>query len=263
MSIMKIKPARVYFIGAGPGSPELITVKGARLLKKAACIVYAGSLVAPSMLEYCSKSAVKIDSSGMDLKAFMEIIIKNAKANKTVVRLSAGDPALYGALREQTALLESSGIDYEIIPGVSSAFASAAAIKRELTIPLGTQTVIFTRMKGRTPVPASEGLAKLARIKSTICIFLSADKISGVVKELKKGGLKDGTPVAVVYRVSWPDELSFITTLAHVEKKMMSLKISRQAMIIVGRAVGTAAVKSASRLYDKSFTHGYRLRAKR
>jgi len=248
----------VHFIGAGPGDPELITVKGMRLLQDADVVVYAGSLVQRAVLKYCRREpAVDAhDSSGMALEAIVGVMVDAARSGKRCVRLHTGDPALYGALREQTAALEDAGVSYEIVPGVSSAFASAAALKRELTVPGGTQTVIFTRLAGRTPVPASEGLASLAAHNATICVFLSASSIDEVVTQLKTG-YAPGTPAAVVYRATWEDELIITGTLDDISGKVRQAGITRHALIIVGAALSDGPGE-ASKLYDKAFSHGYR-----
>ncbi|MBI5563192.1 MAG: precorrin-4 C(11)-methyltransferase [Deltaproteobacteria bacterium] len=246
----------VYFVGAGPGDPELITVKGMRLLSGADVVVYAGSLVQAAVLKYCRNGAEMRDSAQMNLDEIMDVIIGAAKAGKKCVRLSTGDPSLYGALREQTRALEAEGIPYEICPGVSSAFASAAVLKRELTAPGGSQTVIFTRLSGRTPVPARESLSSLASHGATICVFLSAASIDDVAAELSKG-YSSSTPASVVYRATWEDERVFTGTLADIADKVKSAGISRHALIIVGDALGQGG-EEASRLYDRAFSHGLR-----
>lgn len=250
----------IYFVGAGPGDKELITVKGARLLKEADVVVYAGSLVQASLLEYCREGVKAYNSASMHLDEIMEVMFSGAAAGLVVVRLHTGDPSLYGALREQTVSLEAKAIPYEIVPGVSSAFAAAAALKRELTLPCGagvggTQTVIFTRLAGRTPVPEKENLASLAAHNATICVFLSAASVDAVVEELKKGYALD-TPAAVVYRVTWDDELVLIGTLETIANKAKEAGIKKHALIIVGQAIGEAG--NASMLYDKTFSHEFR-----
>jgi len=267
----KRKPS-VFFIGAGPGDPELITVKGRRFLKEADVVVYAGSLIQERALWYAKKRAKIYNSASMTLDEIMKIMVEAVKAGKKVVRLHTGDPTLYSALREQADILEEEGIHYEIVPGVSSAFASAAALKKELTMPEVTQTVIFTRLEGRTPVPEKERLSELAKHNTTICIFLSAGMIDRVVKELKQG-YSDNTPVAVVYRATWEDEKIVEGTLKDIARKVKKAKIKRQAMIIIGKTLGqwtaTAGSKQRARvkgqkskLYDKDFKHGYRRKSK-
>lgn len=250
------KPATVFFVGSGPGDPELITVKGMRLLKEADLVIYAGSLVRERLLDFCEKAPEVYNSASMSLSEIVSIMIEAARSGKKVVRLHTGDPSLYGALREQAEALEKEGIPYGIVPGVSSAFASAAALKRELTLPGVTQTVIFTRLEGRTPVPEAERLSSLAAHGATICIFLSVAMMGEVVSELLKGYAPE-IPVAVVYRASWEDELVVKGTLADIAAKVKDAGITRQAMIVVGRAVGDGPVER-SRLYDPDFRHGFR-----
>lgn len=260
--IMK-KNGIVSFIGAGPGDPELITVKGKRFLKEADVVVYAGSLVNEKVLQYTKKDAVVYNSAPMNLEEIMKVMVDAAMAGKKVVRLHTGDPTLYSALREQADILEKKGIHYEIVPGVSSAFASAAALKRELTMPEVTQTVIFTRLEGRTPVPEKERLSELAKHNTTICIFLSTGMLERVVEELKQG-YAENTPVAVVYRATWEDEKIVEGTLKDIAGKVKKAKIKRQAMVIIGKTLGQGSrVKGQkSKLYNKDFKHGYRRKSK-
>lgn len=245
----------IHFIGGGPGDPELITVKGMRLLKEADLVVYTGSLLDERVIEYCRKDAEVLNSASMDLDEITGVMVKSSKEGKKVVRLHTGDPSLYSALREQADLLEKEGIPYRVVPGVSSAFASAATLKRELTMPGVTQTVIFTRLEGRTPVPESEALASLAAHRATICVFLSASMIEKVVEGLLKGYPAD-TPAACVYKASWEDEKTVKGTLSDIAGKVKEAGITRHALIIVGRAIGDET--QASLLYDKGFSHGYR-----
>ncbi|MBI3755365.1 MAG: precorrin-4 C(11)-methyltransferase [Deltaproteobacteria bacterium] len=255
----KVKPQKIFFIGSGPGDPELITVKGRRLLQEAYVVVYAGSLVNEKVLRYAKKDAAIYNSASMNLEEIMKIMVYAAKAGKRVARLHTGDPGLYGALREQTAILDKKRIHYEIVPGVSSAFASAAALKKELTMPEITQTVIFTRIEGKTAVPKKERLSELSRHNATICIFLSIGMIEKVVEELKQG-YAENTPVAVIYRATWPDEKIERGTLKNIAGKVKKAGIKRQAMIIVGRTLdqGSRVKGQKSKLYDKDFEHGYR-----
>jgi precorrin-4/cobalt-precorrin-4 C11-methyltransferase len=249
-------PSKVWFVGSGPGDPELITVKGMRLLRDADVVIYAGSLVREKVLEWCEKAPEVHNSASMDLANIVSVMISASKEGRKVVRLHTGDPSLYGALREQAEALESAGVPYGIVPGVSSAFASAAAIKRELTLPGVTQTVIFTRIEGRTPVPEKERLGSLAAHGATVCIFLSVSMMDEVVRELSSGYPPD-TPVAVVYRASWEDELVVKGTLSDIKERVGQAGIKRQAMIIVGKAIGDGPV-GHSRLYDPGFSHGFR-----
>ncbi|MBI5642126.1 MAG: precorrin-4 C(11)-methyltransferase [Deltaproteobacteria bacterium] len=245
----------VYFVGGGPGDPELITVKGMKLLEEADIVVYTGSLVSEKVLKYCRKDARLISSASMHLDEIMAVITGSAREGKTVVRLHTGDPSLYSALREQADILDKEGIPYTVVPGVSSAFASAAVLKRELTMPGVTQTVIFTRLEGKTPVPEAESLSALASHNATICIFLSASMIDKVVEELCKSYPAD-TPAACVYKATWEEERSVKGTLSDIAVKVKEAGMTRHALIIVGRAIG--GEEMASRLYDKEFKHGYR-----
>jgi precorrin-4/cobalt-precorrin-4 C11-methyltransferase len=247
----------IYFVGAGPGDVDLITVKGAKLLKEADIIVYAGSLVNPALLEQAKPKAVIYNSASMTLEEVLEVLIEGSKQGKLVVRLHTGEPSLYGAIQEQLDALAKEGIPTEVVPGVSSAFAAAAAIKRELTLPEISQTVIFTRMAGRTPVPEQENLASLAAHRATMAIFLSVSQIEAVVAELLAGGYDPQTPVAVVQKASWPDEKIVLGRLVDIAVKVREEGITKTAMILVGDAVATDDY-AASRLYHAGFSHGYR-----
>lgn len=247
----------VYFVGAGPGDVELITVKGANLLKQADIIVYAGSLVNPELLALAKPEAEIYNSASMTLDEVLEVLITGSQQGKLVVRLHTGEPSLYGAIQEQLDRLHEEGIPTRIVPGVSSAFAAAAVIKRELTLPEVSQTVIFTRIAGRTPVPEKENLASLARHQATMAIFLSIGQIDRVVEELLAGGYSPETPVAVVQKASWPDELIVQGTVATIAQLVKKKGITKTAMILVGDAVGTQDY-AKSYLYDASFSHGFR-----
>jgi precorrin-4/cobalt-precorrin-4 C11-methyltransferase len=246
---------KIIFLGAGPGDPELITLKGRRLLDEADVIVFAGSLVNPALLD--GVQAEIHDSAGMDLDAILEVMVTAARSGKKVVRLHTGDPAIYGAIREQMQRLDMENIAYEVVPGVSSALASAAALGVELTVPEVTQTVIFTRQAGRTPVPVSESLRKLAAIQASMCIFLSVSMMETVAAELISGGYPADTPVAVVEKVSWSDQNIVRGTLGDIAGKISLSEIRKTAMILVGRALADDAA-AASRLYDAGFSHEYR-----
>jgi precorrin-4/cobalt-precorrin-4 C11-methyltransferase len=250
----------VFFIGAGPGAPDLITLRGRRLLDEADLIVYAGSLVNPALL--ADVRGEVHDSAGLDLDRIMELMVPAVRRGRRVVRLHTGDPAIYGAIREQMRRLEAEGIGYEVVPGVSSALAAAAALKCELTVPELTQTVIFTRQAGRTPVPEPERLANLAALQASMCIFLSVAMIGEVVAELVAGGYPPETPAAVVERVSWPGELIVRGTLADIASRVADAGIRKTAMILVGRALDKAG-GAESLLYAAGFSHGYRRGEKR
>jgi len=245
----------VVFLGAGPGDPELITLKGRRLLDNADLVVYAGSLVNVALLD--GIKAACHDSAALDLEAIMGLLATGYRAGQRTVRLHTGDPAIYGAIREQMQWLDGQGIPYEVVPGVSSAFAAAAALKKELTVPEVTQTVIFTRQAGRTPVPERESLRNLARAQATMCIFLSVSMIARVVEDLLAGGYPAETPIAVVERASWPDEQILHGSLADIAGRVQASQIKKTAMIVVGPALATDS-RIASKLYDAEFSHEYR-----
>jgi precorrin-4/cobalt-precorrin-4 C11-methyltransferase len=251
---------KVQFIGAGPGDPELITVKGARLLAEADVVVFAGSLVDRDLVRTYAPDAEVWDSAGMTLEETIRVMAGAVAAERRVVRLHTGDPAIYGAIQEQMAELDELGIDYEVIPGVTSAFAAAALLKQELTLPEVSQTVIFTRIEGNTPVPERERLAEIARIGATIVIYLSVAMIDRVVAELLAGAYTPATPAAVVCRASWPDEEVVEGTLADIAVKAMGAGIDRQALIIVGDVLQARkkGLKAKSLLYDKCFSHEFR-----
>ncbi|PID67152.1 MAG: precorrin-4 C(11)-methyltransferase [Fusobacteriales bacterium] len=246
---------KVYFIGAGPGDPELITIKGQRLVKEADVIIYAGSLVPKQVID-CHKDGAEIyNSASMSLDDVIDVTVKAVKTGKKVARVHTGDPAIYGAHREQMDLLDEHGIEYEVIPGVSSFLASAAAIKKEFTLPNVSQTVICTRMAGRTSVPEKESLESLASHQTSMAIFLSVQMIDKVVETLTKHYPKT-TPVAVVQRATWEDQKIVMGTLETIEEKVKEANITKTAQILVGNFLGSEYEKS--KLYDKHFTHEYR-----
>jgi precorrin-4/cobalt-precorrin-4 C11-methyltransferase len=252
--------SKVYFIGAGPGDPELITVKGARLLRESHVIVYAGSLVDRRLIQEYGANAKVYDSSSMNLEETTTVIAEAMLAGKKVARLHTGDPSIYGAVQEQMAELDRLGIDYEVVPGVTSAFAAAAALKQELTLPEVSQTVVFTRIEGRTPVPERESMGEIAKIGATLVIYLSVSMIERVVEELQRGAYRPETSVAVVYRASWPDERIIEGTLADIAGRVKEAEIGKQAIIMVGDVLKARkeGMKAKSRLYDKDFSHGGR-----
>jgi precorrin-4/cobalt-precorrin-4 C11-methyltransferase len=247
---------KIHFVGAGPGDPELITVKGARLLAEAELIVYAGSLVNREILRYAGDKARLVDSAGLNLNEQVELMYSAVKAGQKVVRLHTGDPSLFGAVQEQMDLLVPRGVSCEIIPGVSSFSASAAAVGRELTLPGVSQTVIITRLAGRTPVPERESLSKLASHRASMCIFLSAGMIDSVVAELRESCGPD-TPVAVVEKASWPEQRIIRGRLQDIAAKVSAAGITKTAMILAGGFLDPGEY-TPSRLYDPSFSHGYR-----
>jgi len=245
---------KVVFLGAGPGDPELITVKGNRILRSARICIYAGSLLSPDVVGLLPDDAEKHNSATMSLDN-MNAVFKSAKERDIdVVRLHSGDPSIYGAIQEQMNDLDKLGIGYEIVPGVSSFQASAAALQTELTAPEVSQTIILTRTPGRTPMP--EDLGKLAESGGTLCIFLSIHKIGETAELLSKYYGAD-CPAGVVFRASWPDQKVIRGTLSDIAEKTKSAEITRTGMIVVGKALGRE--NPVSKLYDSGFSHGYRI----
>lgn len=245
----------VYFVGAGPGDVDLITVKGREILSSADVVIYAGSLVNKEHLTYCKQGVLIHNSAAMSLNQVIDVI-KNANLeNKRVVRLHTGDPSIYGAIKEQMDELDKFNIGYEVIPGVSSFTAAAASIKKEFTLPNVTQTVILTRIEGRTPVPERENIRNLAKIGASMALFLSVNMIDKVVEELKLGYGRN-VPVAVIYKATWPDEKIIVGTLDDIAQKVKSEKVERTAQILVGDFIDCEYEKSL--LYDESFTHMFR-----
>lgn len=246
----------IYFIGAGPGDVDLITVKGRNTLAKADIIIYAGSLVSAQHLEFCKEGVEKYNSASMTLEEVIEVMVKGEKEGKTIVRLHTGDPSIYGAIKEQMDELDKyENIKYEVIPGVSSCMAAAAAIKKEFTLPSVTQTVILTRVEGRTPVPESEDLENLAKIGASMAIFLSISMIEKVVYKLRKGYGRN-VPIAVVERATWEDQRIIYGTLDNIAEKVNKAGIKKCAQILVGDFIDCEYDKS--KLYDKHFSHMFR-----
>ncbi len=246
----------VYFIGAGPGDPDLITVKGQRLIEEADVMIYTGSLVNPQVLAGAKPDAELYDSAAMTLDEVVALMEQGERKQKQVVRVHTGDPSLYGAVREQMAELDRLGIAYEVIPGVSSFLAAAAAMKREYTLPGVSQTVILTRMEGRTPVPESEQIAKLAAHQATMVIFLSVGRIGQLCEQLRQGGYHEDTPAAAVYKASWKDQKIVCGTLKELAGKVQEAGIRKTALVMVGGFLGDEFEKS--KLYDPGFGHEYR-----
>lgn len=247
---------QVAFVGAGPGDPELITVKGRRFLKEADLVIYTGSLV-PEALVSGLKAETR-NSASMHLDEVIDLIKRSTESGKKVVRLHTGDPAIYGAINEQMALLRKAGIQFTVIPGVSSGLAAAASLQSELTLPEVSQTVIFTRRSGRTPVPEKEELRLLASHQATMMIFLSVGMIDKVVADLLEGGYPSTTPVAVVEKVSWPDERILRGTLGTIAERVQEAGITKTALIAVGDVLKEGDPPALSKLYDRTFTHGCR-----
>lgn len=246
----------IHFIGAGPGDPELITVKGKRLIDEADVIIYAGSLVNPQVLSGAKADARIYNSASMTLPEVIAVMEEGVRAGKQVVRVHTGDPSIYGAHREQMAELDRRGIPYDVVPGVSSFLAAAAALKREYTLPEVSQTVILTRMEGRTAVPEREQIEALAAHQATMVIFLSVGQIEGLCRRLQEGGYPPDTPAAVVYKASWEDEKIVTGALAELAGKVRQAGIKKTALVTVGRFLGDEF--ALSRLYDEAFSHEYR-----
>ncbi|WP_085829188.1 precorrin-4 C(11)-methyltransferase [Clostridium massiliodielmoense] len=243
----------VTFVGAGPGDVDLITIKGRRAIEKADIVIYAGSLVAKEHLEFCKDGVQIYNSASMTLDKVIHVIKNNR--DKNIVRLHTGDPSIYGAIKEQMDELDKLNIDYKVIPGVSSFTAAASSIKKEFTLPSVTQTVILTRVEGRTPVPEKEKLEKLASIGASMAIFLSVSMIEKVVDSLKKG-YKRNVPIAVIQRATWNDEKVVIGTLDDIAEKVKKENITKTAQILVGDFIDCEYEKSL--LYDKKFSHMFR-----
>lgn len=247
---------KVIFAGAGPGAADLITLRGKLALETADIVIYAGSLVNPELLGYAGAEAEKINSAGLNLNQVIEIIKSGAASGKQVVRLHTGDPALYGAIAEQMDMLDNLGIDYEVIPGVSSVFAAAAELKCELTVPGLSQSAILTRRAGRTPVPPGEEIERLAANGATVAVFLSVSDLEGLVADFYRAGRSPETPAAVVYRASWPNQKIVRGTLGDIARRTAEAGIKRQAIVMVGDILKRGGERSL--LYDDTFSHGYR-----
>ena len=253
--------SKIYFVGAGPGAADLITIRGARLLRHADVIIFAGSLVDRKLVQQYAVTEDLYDSASMTLSEVITVMMDAIATDKSVVRLHTGDPSIYGAIQEQMEALDRIGADYEVVPGVTSAFAAAAALKQELTLPEVSQTVILTRVEGRTPVPEKESLTNIAAIGATMMIYLSVGMIEKVVQQLLDGGRYTlQTPTAIVCRASWEDEFNIRGTLADIAQKVREAGIDRQALIVVGDVLAARAegLKAKSLLYDGGFAHGYR-----
>jgi precorrin-4 C11-methyltransferase len=257
-------PGVVYFIGAGPGDPELLTIKAARLIEQADLVVWADSLVHPDVVALARPGAEVVGSAALTLEQITQRLVQASSAGRRIARLQSGDPSVYGALHEQLVALDQAGVAYEIVPGVSSAFAAAARLNNELTVPGLAQTVIFTRLANRTTtVPANERLRELARHGATLVIFLSASVIEQVVEELTAGGYPPDCPAAVVYRVSWPDDEQVIRgRLAEIARAARAARLTKQALILVGPALDPCLrelhANSRSHLYRADYTHLFR-----
>ena len=246
----------VHFIGAGPGAADLITVRGAKLLGEADTIIYAGSLVNPALLGYKKEGCAVYDSASMTLEEVLSAVEETEARGGDTVRLHTGDPSLYGAIREQMDQLDELGIPYDVTPGVSSFSGAAAALEAEYTLPDVSQSVIITRMAGRTPVPEGEKLSKMASHGCTMVLFLSTGLLEEVERELMEGGYAPDTPAAIVYKATWPEEKVCRCTVSTLAQTARENHITKTALITVGGFLGDRYDRS--KLYDPAFTHGYR-----
>ena len=246
----------VHFVGAGSGAADLITVRGARLLGEADVVIYAGSLVNPALLAYTRAGCEIHNSAEMTLEQVMEVIRSAEAEGRVTVRLHTGDASIYGAVREQFDRLEALGIAYDVCPGVSSFCGAAAALRAEYTLPEVSQTVIITRAAGRTPVPERESIRSLAAHGSTMVLFLCTSRADRLEGDLLAGGYDAGTPAAVVYKATWPDERVYRCTVGTLAKTVADNGLTKTALLIVGNCLGEGYERS--RLYDPSFTTEYR-----
>lgn len=246
----------IYIVGAGPGAEDLITVRGVELLKKADTIIYAGSLVNPGLLKYAKDDCSIHDSAKMTLEEVISVMEKDDAPNKIIVRLHTGDPCIYGAIREQMDVLDSKGMEYEYVPGVSSFIGAASALKAEYTLPNVSQTVILTRMAGRTPVPEKEEIESLAAHQATMIIFLTSTMLKELSNRLIEGGYSPDTPAAIVYKATWPDQKVIRTTVENIAVEAEKEGINKMALICVGNFLGDNYDRS--KLYHPEFTHLFR-----
>jgi precorrin-4/cobalt-precorrin-4 C11-methyltransferase len=247
---------KCYIIGAGPGDPELITVKGAKLVERCPVVLYTGSLVPDAVIARARKDAKVLDSSGMTLDEIVAVIVAARDANEDVARVHTGDPSVFGSTAEQMRRLSALDIECEIVPGVSSFSAAAAAIGKELTLPELCQTVILTRAEGRTPMPSDEKLEDLARHKATLCLFLSITLMKEVAAALAPSYGAD-CPVAIVHKASWPDQQIVWATVGDMAEQAEAASLKSTCMVLVGRVL-TAEDFADSRLYAPEFSHGFR-----
>ena len=248
----------VYFVGSGPGDPELITLKAQRLLESADVIVYSGSLLNPKLLENARRDASVHVAALIDREEIFNILRDAAKSGKLAIRFHDGDPSLFSAIREQIDKLEEEGVKCKVIPGVTAVMGAAASLNLELTLPGKTQTLIITRVASRTPVPKSESIVELAKHGATMALYLSVHLIEDVVHDLLLGGVYNSqTPAAVVYRATWDDEKKIVGTLGNIATMVKEARITKTAVIVIGSVIDPGSYEF-SKVYDPKFTHGYR-----
>ena len=247
---------KVYFVGCGPGDPDLLTIKALKFIKSADVVVYSGSLIPSQIIKFC-KTKKLYDASKLIREEIFDLLKNSAQQNKLVIRLHDGDPTIYGAIKEQMDNLSKYNIQSEIIPGVTSFLASAASIGTQLTLPGVTQTIIVTRAESRTKVPTKEKISSLATHNATMIFYLSIHLLSQIVKQIIDGGYDESTPVAIVYKASWKDQKIIIGKLSNIVQQTHREKITRTAIIIVGYVINPHTYEY-TKLYDKKFTHSFR-----
>ena len=247
----------VNFVGAGPGAVDLITIRGMELIKKADVIIYAGSLVNPGLLKYAKEGADIYNSATMTLDEILEVMIEADSAGKEVVRLHTGEPSIYGAVREQMDALDKAGIEYTSCPGVSACFGAAASLNLEYTLPDVTQTLIITRLEGKTKVPEKERIELLAGHGASMAIYLSAGMLEELSDRLQKGGYDSNTPAAIVYKATWPEEKRIMCSLGNMAEKARQENITKTAIVLIGDAISCSDYQK-SRLYDPTFSTEFR-----
>lgn len=247
----------VHFVGAGPGAADLITLRGKALLEKADVVIYAGSLVNPQLLEYCKEDCEIYNSARMTLEEVIEVIIQAEAKKADIVRLHTGEPSIYGAIREQIDILEEKGIAYDCCPGVSACFGAAASLHLEYTLPEVSQSLIITRMEGRTKVPEKEQIESFAAHQASMAIYLSTGMLGELSRRLIAGGYPKDTPAALCYKVTWPEEETYLCTVEQLEQTAREHGITRTALVLVGEVIAHRGYEK-SRLYAPDFTTGYR-----
>lgn len=247
----------IHFVGAGSGAADLITVRGKKYLEEADVVIYAGSLVNPELLSYTKEGCEIYNSAKMTLEEVLEVMVQAEAAGKTTVRLHTGDPCIYGAIREQMDVLDEKGIAYDYCPGVSAFCGAASALNLEYTLPEVSQSVIITRMEGRTPVPSKESIQSFAAHHATMVVFLSTGMLEELSRRLIEGGYEADTPAAIVYKATWPDEKKFICTVGTLAQTAAENNITKTALMIIGDVV-KASNYERSKLYDPTFTTEFR-----